>query len=66
LFASWGLYNDWPRMCTIIPQSMDSFRASLMVLMITLSISLWLAGRERSAESDVTVRQGRTLHSDLP
>ncbi|MCU7914743.1 MAG: hypothetical protein KZQ65_02285, partial [Candidatus Thiodiazotropha sp. (ex Gloverina cf. vestifex)] len=28
LFASWGLYNDWPRMCTIIPQSMDSFRAS--------------------------------------
>ncbi|MCU7914763.1 MAG: hypothetical protein KZQ65_02385, partial [Candidatus Thiodiazotropha sp. (ex Gloverina cf. vestifex)] len=28
-FASWGLYNDWPRMCTIIPQSMDSFRASL-------------------------------------
>ncbi|MCU7915034.1 MAG: hypothetical protein KZQ65_03770, partial [Candidatus Thiodiazotropha sp. (ex Gloverina cf. vestifex)] len=29
LFASWGLYNDWPRMCTIIPQSMDSFRASL-------------------------------------
>lgn len=39
---------------------------SLMVLMITLSISLWLAGRERSAESDVTVRQGRTLHTDLP
>ncbi|MCU7916271.1 MAG: hypothetical protein KZQ65_10365, partial [Candidatus Thiodiazotropha sp. (ex Gloverina cf. vestifex)] len=30
LFASWGLYNDWPRMCTIIPQSMDSFRASLV------------------------------------
>ncbi|MCU7916060.1 MAG: hypothetical protein KZQ65_09200, partial [Candidatus Thiodiazotropha sp. (ex Gloverina cf. vestifex)] len=29
LFASWGLYNDWPRMCTIIPQSMDLFRASL-------------------------------------
>ncbi|MCU7914705.1 MAG: hypothetical protein KZQ65_02095, partial [Candidatus Thiodiazotropha sp. (ex Gloverina cf. vestifex)] len=32
LFASWGLYNDWPRMCTIIPQSMDSFRASLVAL----------------------------------
>ncbi|MCU7915389.1 MAG: hypothetical protein KZQ65_05655, partial [Candidatus Thiodiazotropha sp. (ex Gloverina cf. vestifex)] len=47
LFASWGLYSDWPRMCTIIPQPMDSFRASLTVTITAIQPRLRLSGTNR-------------------
>ncbi|MCU7916089.1 MAG: hypothetical protein KZQ65_09365, partial [Candidatus Thiodiazotropha sp. (ex Gloverina cf. vestifex)] len=47
LFASWGLYNDWPRMCTIIPQSMDLFRTSLTVTITAIQPRLRLSGTNR-------------------
>ncbi|MCU7844833.1 MAG: MFS transporter [Candidatus Thiodiazotropha sp. (ex Monitilora ramsayi)] len=36
---------------------------SLLVLILTLTMSLWLAGRERSLCVSGSVRQGRTLHA---